>query len=281
MRRPLARSLVLGRPGLFYGPAVRDYLDRVRAADGDGLSRGVTNGINTYISGLITAQLLGTSGGVISQAASTIKTHGILAAANTLSGCLVPVVGAAPTNVNFVVGDYNRRLGLGDPSNATKYLDTNRGNTAEPQDSQSISYYIASGTIGTMAVTPTGTTGQTAVFVSPTSTAATSPFRSRSSGSALGTRSMIGVTGFVGLTRGAAATFTSRNSGVNEVITFTSQTPGAGNIFVFARNNVNAGTTDAYANMRCPFYHIGENLNLATLQSLQDQLFATLQAVIP
>ena len=268
MRRPLARSLVLGRPGLFYGPAVRDYLDRVRAADGDGLSRGVTNGINTYISGLITAQLLGTSGGVISQAASTIKTHGILAAANTLSGCLVPVVGAAPTNVNFVVGDYNRRLGLGDPSNATKYLDTNRGNTAEPQDSQSIGYYIASGTIGTMAVTPTGTTGQTAVFVSPTSTAATSPFRSRSSGSALGTRSMIGVTGFVGLTRGAAATFTS-------------QTPGAGNIFVFARNNVNAGTTDAYANMRCPFYHIGENLNLATLQSLQDQLFATLQAVIP
>jgi hypothetical protein len=33
--------------------------------------------------------------------------------------------------------------------------------------------------------------------------------------------------------------------------------------------------------MRCPFYHVGENLNLAVLQSLQDQLFATLQAVIP
>jgi hypothetical protein len=259
---------------------VRDYLDRVRAVDGDGLSRGVTNGINTYLSGLISAQLLGTSGGVVSQAASVIKSHAILAGANTLPGCLVPVVGTAPTNVNFVAGDYNRRLGLGDPVNATKYLDTNRANTADPQNSQSISFYIASGTTGNMAVTPAGALSQTCIFVNPGSTPATGPFRSRS-GSVANTRSTAGATGFIGLSRGSAASFTARLSGIDETITTTSQTPGAGNIFVFARNNVNGGTIDAYSNMRCPFYHVGENLNLVVLQSLQDQLFATLQAVIP
>ena len=279
MRRPLARSLALGRPGLFYGSAVRNYLDRVRADDGDGLSRGVTNGINTYLSGLISAQLLGTSGGVVAQAASVIKSHAILAGANTLPGCLVPVVGTAPTNVNFVAGDYDRKLGLGDPANATKYLNTNRANTADPQNSQSIAYYIASGTVGTMAVSPTGGTGQTAIFVSPTSTPATGPFRSRS-GSVTNTRSTAGATGFIGLNRGAAASYAARFSNADETITFTSQTPGAGNIFLFARNNINGGTIDNYANVRCPFYHVGENLNLAVLQSLQDQLFATLQAVI-
>lgn len=281
MRRPLARSLALGRPGLFYGSAVRDYLDRVRAADGEGLSRGVTNGINTYLSGLISAQLLGTSGGVVSQAASVIKSHVILAGTNTLPGCLVPVVGTAPTNVNFVAGDYDRKLGLGDPANATKYLDTNRANTADPQNSQSIAYYIASGTTGTMAMGGGPTTGQTAAFVSPTSTSATSPMRSRSDSAVTATRGTVGVTGFIGLSRGTAANYITRFSNTNETISFTSQASGAGNIFLFARNNTSNSTIDVYANMRCPFYHVGENLNLAVLQSLQDQLFATLQAVIP
>jgi hypothetical protein len=252
----------------------------VRAVDGDGLSRGVTNGINTYLSGLISAQLLGTSGGVISQAASLIKSHAILAGANTLPGCLVPVVGTAPTNVNFVAGDYDRRLGLGDPANATKYLDTNRANTADPQNSQSIAFYIASGTTANMAVTPVGGEGQTCIFVNPASLPATGPFRSRST-SVANTRSTAGATGFVGISRGSAASFTARFNSIDETIAFPSQPPGAGNIFLFARNNLNTGGIDAYSNMKCRFFHIGENLNLAVLQGLQDQLSATLEAILP
>jgi hypothetical protein len=43
---------------------------------------------------------------------SAIKASCILAGARTLSGCLVPLVGTAPTNANFVAGDYNRKTGL-------------------------------------------------------------------------------------------------------------------------------------------------------------------------
>jgi hypothetical protein len=49
-----------------------------------------------------------------------IKASCILAGARTLTGALVPLVGAAPTNFNFVAGDYNRKTGLkGNPANST------------------------------------------------------------------------------------------------------------------------------------------------------------------
>jgi hypothetical protein len=41
-----------------------------------------------------------------------IKASCILAGARTLSGSLTPLKGAAPTNFNFVSGDYNRKTGL-------------------------------------------------------------------------------------------------------------------------------------------------------------------------
>jgi len=274
------RRVLLRGSLLLYPSYVQDYLDRVRGFDGLGLQRAVTDGLNTYISGLFSAGLVGTSGGVISQAASVIKSHAILAGANTLPGCLVPVVGTAPISVNWVASDYRRGQGLGDTSNATKHL-VLRSNTADPQDSQSIGFFMTSGTTGTMAVGGGPTTGQTAVFVSPTSTAATSPMRSRSGGGVTTTRGTAGVTGFVGLSRGTAANYITRFNNVEETITFTSQPPGVGNIFLFARNNTSNATIDSYANMRCMFYHVGENLNLAVLQSLQDQLFAALQAAIP
>jgi hypothetical protein len=60
-----------------------------------------------------------------------IKASCILAGARTLNGALVPLAGTAPTNFNFISGDYNRKTGLvGDGS--TKYLDSNRNDTSEP-----------------------------------------------------------------------------------------------------------------------------------------------------
>jgi hypothetical protein len=57
---------------------------------------------------------------------NAIKASCILAGARTLNGALVPLVGTAPTNFNFVDWCYNRKTGLvGDGS--TKYLDSNRG----------------------------------------------------------------------------------------------------------------------------------------------------------
>lgn len=278
MRRPLARSLVLGRPGLFYGSAVRDYLDRVRAADGDGLSRGVTNAINTYISGLITAQLLGTSGGVISQAASTIKAHCVLAGANTLDGALVPVVGPAPTNVNFVAGDYNRKLGLGDPTNVSKYLDSNRSNNVDPQDSKHLSAYTstsigtANAMIGSVIRTPTTSATQITynAFGSVTATVNGGTSIEVSIGNPIG---------FFGVARNGATSQQLRINATNTASSIASNGNHNQNILVFARTD--AGAVNQYCIARIRAYSIGEFVDLAILRSLQDQLFAALNAAIP
>ena len=71
----------------------------------------------------------------------TLKTNSIWTAAaqlllpcgpRTLAGALRPLKGALPTNGNgsagstqFTSGNYNRKTGLGDASNATKYLNSN------------------------------------------------------------------------------------------------------------------------------------------------------------
>ena len=271
MRRPLARSLVLGRPGLFYGSAVRDYLDRVRAADGAGLERSVTNGINTYISGLITANMLGTSGGVISQAASTIKAHCILAGANTLSGCLVPVVGAAPTNFNFVPADCLRKTGV-KGNGTTKYLDSNRNNTADPQDSRHIAVYMTdvntsnpSVIIGTSNITGRTSIVKVGAVTTARLSALTAPANEISP-----------VAGFLGGVRTSATAIAIRNNSINIAATLASEAPASETMGVFA-----TGLGTNLSNPRLAFYSIGESLDLAILQSLQDQLMATFAAAIP
>ena len=91
-----------------YSPYVQDYLDRVTAADvaagnTQGLESGVADAFAVAIEGLVGSAMLGVSGGVISQAASKIKAMPYMCGARTLPGCLVPVVGPAPTDRKSVV----------------------------------------------------------------------------------------------------------------------------------------------------------------------------------
>lgn len=278
MRRPLARSLVLGRPGLFYGSAVRDYLDRVRAADGGGLSRGVTNAINTYISGLISANLLGTSEDVISQAASTIKAHCILAGANTLSGALVPVVGPTSSNVNFVPGDYSPKNGLGSVTNATKYLNSGYAFSASQQDNCHCSVFIT--TVGSTgmdlgAVATASGVASSGTLISPS----TARLYNLSTGNLAVTNTSS--TGFRGITRAASASFTYRVASADQTANIASAVITHPPFYVLARNNQSTGTADQYSNRLIRSYTIGNNLDLTVLQSLQDQLFAALNTAIP
>jgi hypothetical protein len=268
-----------------YSAYVQDYINKVLAADfaagnGLGLERGVTDAYSVAIEAMVAAGMLTVTSGVIDGVASVIKSTCFMLGARTLAGALVPVAGTAPTNVNFVAGDYDRKLGIGDPVNATKYLNLNRNNTADPQDSQSASYLMSSGTTGTMGMLPVSG-GQLLILVSPTSTAATAPFRCRSGAASTGTRSTVGATGYLGVSRGAVNDFYSRVNTANEVITSASQSAGAGNIFLFARNNVSAGTVDNYANMRCYFYHIGISMNLGPLQSIVTTLASSIATAIP
>ena len=89
------------------------YMAAVEAADGEPLELGVRLAITDFVLGCKADGIW-----------SAIKASCILAGARTLNGALVPLVGTAPTNNNFVSGDYNRKTGLvGDGS--TKYLNSN------------------------------------------------------------------------------------------------------------------------------------------------------------
>lgn len=277
MRRPLARSLVVSRrPGLFYGAAVQDYLDRVRAVDGAGLDRAVTNGINAYIRGLFSAGMVGTTtgtiDGVISQAASKIKAHCVMSGANTLSGCFVPVVGPAPTNFNFASPAYNRKTGLiGD--GAATYLDTNRNNNADPQNSQHCSVYMTTApTIGASLIGA----GQTDVGAT---NVITGSGRSRNA-TAIAFPS-VAVSGLVGISRAAAGSYTQEVNSTTATATQASDVPLSTNLLIYARRNISLNQVQLFSNARISAYTIGEALDLSVLRVLQDQLMAAFAAAIP
>lgn len=201
-----------------------------------------------------------------------IKASCILAGARTLNGVLVPLVGAAPTNFNFVAGDYNRKTGLiGDRS--TKYLDSNRNNNADPQDSKHISLYISSlDTSGTLirysSSESGGSTGQTRIQANGASGA----FWINSS---FGANSPVAA-GFAGMSRSRSSEFSHRRSSATVISASTSQTPNNANIVFYQ-----TGTSGGYSSARLAFYSIGEALDLALLDSRVTTLINAIGAAIP
>jgi len=239
---------------------VAAYVLTVEAADGQQLESGVISAYDSFITGC-------KSDGIW----SAIKASCILAGARTLSGALVPLVGTAPTNSNFVSGDYSRTTGLlGNGS--TKNLNTNRAANAEPQDNIHQGLYL------TQAPTINITR-----FVSGSSTAPQTYFSSSTSG-VLGSRCRTSSTylygstltaGFKGQTRSIAASYVVR-SGQSSVTraTASSGNPGS-NYFVFS-----AGTAGSFDG-RISYYSIGESLDLALLDSRVSTLMTALAAALP
>ena len=272
------RRVLLRGSRLLYPTYVQDYLDRVTAADvaaGNtlGLERGVTDAFNVALQSLVSAGQLGISANVIAQAASTIKAMPFLCGARTLSGILTPVVGPTPTNVNFVTADYNRRTGLGDPANVTKYLNANRANNADPQNNHSMSVFLSSVNasspsiqlyIGTFAVggADIGIAGN-ALFA-----------RSRSQTNNVNSVGTASTVGFIGTSRSNAANFVMRFNGADTTLTRTSEVPADGNTFVFRESGGTAYPTNA----RIAAYHIGQAIDLASLDAIQSTLISSLAA---
>jgi hypothetical protein len=193
-----------------------------------------------------------------------------------LAGALAPLAGSAPTNVGglFVSGDYNRETGLaGDGS--TKYLDSNRNNNADPQNSQHLAVYIS--TAHTFTTTRGyiggGGGGNDASHIA-TNTAQSFILRSRSV-----TQNLVGgtATGFVGISRASAAGFSYRASSVTATNSLTSTVPANANIAVFNRALSGSGSSDG----RIAFYSIGESLDLALLDARVTDLINAFAAAIP
>jgi hypothetical protein len=252
----------------FYGfiadADAKDYLARVHAAEGQTLEPAVALAIETFIVGCKADGIW-----------NAIKASCILAGARTLAGALVPLVGAAPTNFNFVSGDYGRKTGLvGDGS--TKYLDSNRNNNADPQDSNHNAVYVstahAQGTIGSYISSASTNTGTNNLL-----RAGSAPFditvRSRSSNAEANIGSGA-ASGLLAVSRDSSSQFSLRSGGSTTTHSRASDDPFNGNLFVFARGN------STHVNARLAFYSIGESLDLALLDARVTALINAFDAAI-
>jgi hypothetical protein len=259
------------RPIFSGDPDALRYIAAVQQADQQSLEPAVRKAITDFVVGCKADGIW-----------DAIKASCILAGARTLSGALVPLKGTAPTNNNFVSGDYDRKTGLiGDAS--TKYLDSNRNNNADPQNSHHVSVYVSAA--------PTLTTGAN-FFGSDGATVAggTNAFRGSINGLSVANRGTgqglaanlsgeAATTGFKGLARSASTGFAARSSGNNTSVTAASNTPTSRTIFFFGRNDATS-PPQFLSNQRLAFCSIGESLDLALLDSRVTALYNAIGAAI-
>jgi hypothetical protein len=243
-----------------------DYIAAVESADGQPLESAVKTAYQNFISGCVSDGLW-----------LALKSSCILAGARTLSGALVPLVGTAPTNNNFVTADFNRKTGLIGNS-TTKYLNTNRPSNSDPQNNCHISIYqnaTSSGTktwIGHYQATP---------FVQSDLLTSGGLVYSRLNSSSTGTTTASATAlGFYGASRSFAASFSFKRPNTAETtITRSSATPSSLNNYVFASNN--DGVLSNVHGARLSFFSIGESLNLTLFNTRVSNLMTALAAAIP
>ena len=272
-------AFVSGRR-LLYPTYVQDYLDRVTALDvaaGDtqGLELGVTDAISTCLQALVADGILGVSGGVLAQAASLIKASCAMQGARTLPGALVPLAAdmPAPTNFNFVAGDYNRETGLGDPANVSKYLNSNYAFPTSLQNNCSMAMFLSvDGTTGVeMGWADLSGTGS---FLSSANT------RLYNAGVSTFFPSDTTTTGFRGISRASSTSFTYRRAGANETASITSSAVTHEAMGVLARTRPSS-VVDNFSNARLNFYSFASALDPAILDARITALSNAIQAAIP
>jgi hypothetical protein len=263
IQKPTGAKLVFAKDFSF-DPDAAAYIAAVEAADTQALETATRYAINDFVIGCKQDGIW-----------SAIKASCILAGARTLTGALVPLVGTAPTNFNFVAGDYNRETGLvGDGS--TKYLDSNRANNADPQNSSHIATYTTS----TASASSRHYCGS--FQTSPDSFSGIIDNAGQLNFS-MNTTSGIGVsgvgntlTGFFGVSRSGVNLTTGRAGQSTYSSGVASVAPTALNHFVFCRN-LN-GTANSISNRRHAFYSIGESLDLALLDTRVSALITAIGA---
>ena len=231
------------------------YISAVEAADGASLENPVKQAIDQFVLGC-------KSDGIW----TALKASCILAGARTLNGALVPLVGTAPTNNNFVSGDYNRKTGLVG-NGSTKNIAPNRNNNADPQNSKHFSVFV-----NTLASTASGTyyIGYSSSFLQK-STGVTTRLND-------GTNSVTAThsAGLFAMSRSTIFNYVLRNNATNFVknVASTSNTSDLiGKIFSRRDNAL-------YTNARISFYSIGQSVDLVLLDTRVSNLMTALNSAI-
>jgi hypothetical protein len=266
----LPKGLALTKPAgswlvtpTFYGfiadADARDYLRRLHAAEGQTLEPAIALAIESFVTGCKTDNIW-----------SALKATCILAGARTLAGALVPLVGAAPTNFNFVAEDYNRKTGLlGDGS--TKYLDSNRNNNVDPQDSNHNAVYITTPHTGAATGVYIGSSNGPGSNNIGQAVAPSVFYRNRTSAA---TEANGVAVNFLGTSRGSSSSYTARLNGNSTTVNLASDGRYNEFVLIFARGALNR------VNGRLAFYSIGESLDLALFDARVTALLAAIDAAI-
>ena len=240
------------------------YITAVETADGQALETGVKDAINAFVVGCKADGIW-----------TAIKASCILAGARTLAGALVPLVGAAPTNFNFVSGDYDRKAGLVG-NGTTKYLIANRAYNATPANNEHLSVYrsvaaqgnqIGGGTISPQCLSRIGYISS-GLYV-----------ELQSLGNAA---SSVSYTGFMGSSRSSSSSVAFRRGSASVTLSTSSVTRSSTSTSygVFCANYSDLAASGPSAS-RLAFYSIGESLTLALLDSRVSTLISDLAAAIP
>jgi hypothetical protein len=238
------------------------YIAAVEAADGQALETATRMAINSFVKGCKADGIW-----------TAIKASCILAGARTRLGALTPLVGTAPTSFNFVDGDYNRKTGLvGDGT--TKYLNSNRANNADPQNSSHIAAYVSSQAIGTIMA---GGNSSSNNRNNIDDTGVNGRFDCRTLSAVSAAR--INANTLAGVSRSSSPSFNYRLNGSTATQSTTSNLPDGVNTFIYARSN--GGVIQSFSLHRLAFYSIGESLNLALLDTRVTDLINAFAAVIP
>jgi hypothetical protein len=206
---------------------------------------------------------------------NAIKACCIMAGWNGITGALVPLKGTAPTNFNFVSGDYSRTTGLVG-NGTTKYLNSNRNSTSDPNSSIHLAVHINTAHIsgvGAYIGVGAGTTGATSVF----SNRSSNEFAVRNRNSITNTiAAASAATGFVGTSRASSSEYSLRVNNSSTSFAANAQASIDANHFIFGRN---APGSEAFTTGRLAFYSIGESLDLAMLDARVTTLITTLGAI--
>jgi hypothetical protein len=250
----------------------RAYLTAVASADGGtGVEVCVARAIDDFVIQCKSAGIW-----------NAINASCILCGARTLSGALVPLAGAAPTNNNFVAGDYNRKTGL-IGNGSSKYLNTNRAGNADQQNSFHAAIYGSSLDTGSGATVRVWLASGAAGSVKNAGL-----FHYSGSYFFNNRRSSVGNTtwttaadtsGFVGTSREDSASVVGRAKSTNNSFSVASVAPSVDSYGVYAGRT--DGTTADYSAARLAFYSIGSSIDLATLDARVSALITAIQAAIP
>ena len=239
------------------------YVLAVEAADGDRLENGVISAYESFITGC-------KSDGIW----SALKASCILAGARTLSGALVPLVGTAPTNANFVSGDYNRETGL-KGNGSTKRIAANYAYPSALQNNCHVAIF-QTGTDTGGANFGAADAGNAGTFL-----VADALRRSRhyNAGTSIFTPTSPNYIGFQGLNRNSLSFFQYRSATGTRQASIASFGTTLPEFSIFARSR--PSSADNYSPVSQTFYSIGESLDLAALDTRVSTLMSDLAAAIP